>query len=142
MRAVLWLAACVAAGPAAAQVGEVEVPRSEAEQITADDACPRLAEALVEGLLPVEWEDEADELAALAEAGTDPACSVAFDLIRPTAVTGEGERPEACLALMKAMEADGAPESLEGQFAELVTAIAAGDEAVCAEAVGVLGGEG
>ena len=123
MRGIVLAAALLTAAPALAQE----------EVLTAEDDCVRLAEALEEGLLPVPWEDEADEIAEVAQAGRSGACLAMFDLIRPSPPTGPADLPPSCIRLRAMLKADGPPEALQERMDAFVAAIGAGDAGGCDE---------
>lgn len=126
MRMIL-AAAVLAAGPAAAQQGD----------------CARLAEALAEDRLPALWEDEAEQMAEIAEEGREGACLAAFDLIRPSPPTGPADLPQVCVELREILAEDGLPGVAEAGLPEMTTAIGEGDAEGCTrglQALGVGGG--
>ena len=124
MRTLLAAAAFLsAAGPASAQ----------------EDDCARLADALAEGLLPAPWEDEADELAEIAEAGRSGACLAAFDLIRPSPPTMPADLPAVCVQLRDALAEDGLPGVAEAGLPEMTAAIGEGDAEGCTRGLAALG---
>ena len=128
MRAPLLAAALLAAAPAWAQ--------------DAQGDCARLAETVADDLLPVLWEDEVEAIAAVAEAGEEPACLAMFDLIRPSAPTGPADLPPDCVALRSALSEDGVPEAAEDDLVGWVGALGEGDAAACAAGLEAIGGAG
>ena len=128
MRLAILAAAVLAAAPTLAQE----------EVLTAEDDCARLAETLEEGLLPVPWKDEADEIAEVARAGRSGACLAMFDLIRPSPPTGPADLPPSCIRLRSLLKTDGLPDALEEPMDSLVTAIGAGDADGCARGLDAL----
>ena len=119
-------------------------PRSgrEGGEQDAGGDCARLADLVVEGPLPVQWEDEAEAIAEVARAGEQPARLAMFDLIRPSAPTGPAELPTDCVKLRALLSDDGVPEAAEDRLPGWVAALGAGDADACAAGLEDIAGAG